>query len=99
MFFHRFLAVHNETSATYEHVAGCKGGEFDCDFEGWSCSDNTGYEKGLSFNECEKLAKNMDACGFAYKGTHDRYCKMCTYDQVENRVKSRYWGIYSKPGT
>jgi hypothetical protein len=85
------------TLATYEHVAGCKEGKTDCDWDGWACDGGTALENGLSFSECKNRARITDADGFMYIGTHSKYCTLCTFDQIANPVPSRYCGLYSKP--
>ena len=51
-----------------------------------------------TFSQCQESAKNSNADGFSFKGSHRGFCRMCTDDELKNLKKYRYWGTYAKSG-
>ena len=89
----------NETLDTYDHVAGCIRGGTECDFDGWMCGDGRILENVHTFSQCQESAKNSNAAGFSFKGTHGGTCRTCTKNELRNLKSYRYWGTYAKSGT
>ena len=83
----------------YRLVAGCK--------EGKGCSDGRMCGKSTdschcSFEECLEKARSAKSDGFSYRGTGNKWCRMCTRDEITKSWTPKdpfgkvvEWGVYT----
>ena len=49
-----------------------------------------------SFEKCERLAKERNAVAFAYRGTGDVHCRLCSRSEFKNLLPHFDWGVYAQ---
>ena len=79
----------------FKFHAGCRQGD-SCENGKYCSSSNKCIS--CSFEVCKSIAEGVKAVAFAYRGTGDKYCRLCNQTELANLKTYKDWSVYKYEG-